>query len=65
MWTSKYRLYPYTGITVHWIDDNWEQCELGLALSPLEGPHTGENLCEAFVENVEQRFGILHKASLK
>ena len=61
VWTSLFRFFPYTGITVHWIDENWEQQELGLALSPIDGPHTGENLSEAFIENVDHRFRIFHK----
>ena len=61
VWTTQFRFFPYTGITVHWIDRNWEQQESGLALSPIDGPHTGENLSEAFIENVDHRFRIFHK----
>lgn len=48
------------GITIHWIE-NGQMKDVGLALVPLKGSHSGENMFEAFVKIVYEEFGLLHK----
>ncbi|CAG8790999.1 15313_t:CDS:2, partial [Cetraspora pellucida] len=50
----------FFGITVHWISENWELKNTLLDFINLSGPHSGENLCGAFVESCYE-FGILTK----
>jgi hypothetical protein len=57
-------MYSLLGVTVHWVSDKWKLCDLGLGLFPLSGPHSGENICEAFIDIVETRFELLHKVVL-
>jgi len=59
VWTSV-NMEPFLGITVHWIDEEWRLQGMLLDLVPLEGKHTGESLCTAFVD-VCSDFGILTK----
>ena len=63
-WTSRYRIYPYMGITAHFINNDWQLMDVGLSLCPLEGPHMGDNMSETFLDNVEKRFGIFDKVIL-
>jgi hypothetical protein len=58
-WTSSNNK-AFLGITGHSIDDDWALQSLVLDFIPLDGDHTGENLCEAFVGACE-RLGILDK----
>jgi hypothetical protein len=58
-WTSS-NVQAFMGITAHYIDDTWVPRSLILDFVPLEGEHTGENLCEALVATCE-RFNILPK----
>ena len=50
----------FLGVTVHWIDREWNLRNTLLDLAPLYGPHTGVNLCAAF-ESVCADFGVLEK----
>ena len=50
----------FLGITGHCIDDGWAMQSLVLDFVPLQGEHTGEKLCGAFVGACE-RPGILDK----
>ena len=59
VWTSP-NMYSFLGITAHWIDEGWNIRSILLNLQPLDGPHNGENLCNAFVSTCHQ-FGILDK----
>lgn len=61
--TSKYRMYPLLGITAHWTDEEWIQREIGLCLNPLDGPHSGENIRDAFVDEIDNRFSLLDKVN--
>jgi hypothetical protein len=47
-WTSSNNI-AFLGITGHYIDDGWVLQSLLLDFVPLDGEHTGENLCGAFV----------------
>jgi len=58
-WTSPNNK-AFLGITAHYIDNDWKIQSLLLDFVPLYGDHTGENLCEAFVDVCERR-GILGK----
>jgi hypothetical protein len=54
----------FLGITAHWIDDNWKLMETLADFRKLSGPHSGENLAEAFVDSCKE-LGILTKVSKK
>jgi hypothetical protein len=58
-WTSP-NMQAFLGITVHWIDADWQIRNMLLALVPLAGRHTGENLCGAFTA-VCRDFGVMTK----
>src|SRR3954453_18741650 len=47
-WTSPNN-EAFLGITGHYIDNEWALQSLVLDFVPLNGEHTGENLCGAFV----------------
>lgn len=57
-------MYPLLGVTAHWIDDEWNLRDVGLSLSALEGPHSGENISECFMAATDGRFAILDKVRL-
>jgi hypothetical protein len=58
-WTSKNQL-PFLGISVHWIDEEWNlKCSI-LDFCLLSGPHSGENLANQFFD-VLQEFNIATK----
>jgi hypothetical protein len=59
MWTAP-NMEPFLGITAHWINKEWRLQSVLLDLVSIEGPHRGEELCEAFVD-VCLEFGILTK----
>ncbi len=46
---------------MHWLSDDWELKDLGLALVPLEGPHSGENMSEVFLQVIDTEFEVLEK----
>jgi hypothetical protein len=48
---------------MHWITENWELQDSLLDFIDLSGPHSGENLCNAFVKSCSE-FGILEKVNL-
>ncbi|CAB5349096.1 unnamed protein product [Rhizophagus irregularis] len=58
-WTS-INGYGFLAITVHWITKDWKLCDSLLDFIKLSGPHSGENLRNAFVESCND-FGILEK----
>src|SRR5579871_2331910 len=51
-WTSPFQS-SFLAVTVHWINDNWEQQDVILGFEHLKGSHTGEALMLAFVRVVE------------
>ncbi|GBC14125.2 ribonuclease H-like protein [Rhizophagus irregularis DAOM 181602=DAOM 197198] len=57
--TSKNQI-PFLGISVHWINENWELKCTTLDFCILSGPHTGINLSSKFLESLED-FGIATK----
>jgi hypothetical protein len=59
-WTThKSSWIPFLGITVHWIDENWEMQHMLLDLVHLGShSHTGEYLGQKFMESVVTKFGI-------
>jgi len=60
-WTSPNAL-SFLGITGHWVDSNWNMMEILVDFCKLSGPHTGENLADAFIDSCKE-LGILTKAS--
>jgi hypothetical protein len=60
-WTSV-NGYGFLAITTHWITEDWELQDNLLDFIDLSGPHSGENLCNAFVESCHD-FGILTKVN--
>ena len=62
-WTSPNAI-SFLGITAHWIDDNWKLMETLADFHKLSGPHSGENLAEAFMDSCNE-LGILTKVSTR
>jgi len=60
-WTSRNQL-PFLGISVHWIDSEWQLKCTTLDFCVLSGPHTGENLAHRFLEVLDD-FGISTKVN--
>ena len=60
-WTTKNTLIPFMGITAHWISDDWVKKHLCVKLIHLQGTHTGENLSDAFTDELHNKKNILHK----
>lgn len=58
-WTSP-SAQAFLGITVHWIDAEWQLHSLLMDMPPLTGRHTGSNLCAAFTTACHD-FGVLPK----
>jgi hypothetical protein len=58
-WTSP-NMQAFLGITVHWIDAQWQLHHLLLDMPLLSGRHSGENLCATF-EATCRDFGVLPK----
>jgi hypothetical protein len=56
-WTSPHTR-GYLGVTAHYIDTTWVPQSLVLGFAHLTGTHTGQDLCDTFVDMCE-RFGIL------
>ena len=54
-WTSKYRYFPFMGVNLHWISSDWKVKTLGLCFIPLQGQHTGGNLCKHFTKDILQK----------
>ncbi len=49
---------------MHWITKDWELQDSLLDFIDLSGPHSGENLCNAFVKSCCE-FGILEKVNFQ
>jgi len=60
-WTSKNQI-PFLGITIHYVDINWELKHFLLDFSILLGPHSGENLALKFLE-ILKNFNIATKVN--
>jgi hypothetical protein len=54
--------YSFLAITIHWITKDWRLQDKLLDFIDLSGPHSGENLCNAFVKSCHE-FGILEKVN--
>lgn len=53
VWTARNAL-SFLGVTMHYIDNNWNKCDLLLELKPLRCDHTGENLSKILIEILEK-----------
>ena len=49
------------GVNIHLISSDWKLNHLDFSFPPLEGSHTGENLCEIFTDSFNLNLIILHK----
>jgi hypothetical protein len=58
-WTSP-NAKGFLGVTVHWIDAEWQLRDLLLDIPSLGEDHTGETLCTAF-ETTCRDFGVMSK----
>jgi hypothetical protein len=56
-------MIPFLGITGHWISADWELQETLIDFIKLSGPHSGDNLQEAFVASCKD-LGILTKVNM-
>ena len=59
VWTSP-NVYSFLAITAHWITEDWELKDTLIDFVDLSGPHSEENLCNAFVASCRE-LGILPK----
>jgi hypothetical protein len=59
IWTS-HNVVAFLAITMHYIDQDWNLKEKLLDFIDLKGPHSGENLCDAFTKSCIE-YGILNK----
>lgn len=57
IWTSSYNNTAYLGVTMHYINDNWEIKKCLLDFIPIEGSHTG-TLISTKLANILQDFNI-------
>jgi hypothetical protein len=48
-WVSP-NAHAFLGITVHWVDAEWQLRHMLLDIPAIDGPHDGGNLCRTFVE---------------
>lgn len=55
-WTSK-NFIPFMAIRAHWINADWTYQTVIADFSYIEGSHSGQNLCEIFVDCLK-RFNI-------
>lgn len=61
-WTSKNQI-SFLGITIHWIDKDWQLQNSTLDFCHIEGPHSGENLAFKLTE-VLKDYEILSKVNI-
>jgi len=52
VWTSPNTL-AFLGVTAHWIDDSWKLKDTLLDFCQIHGAHSGENICNTFLETLE------------
>ncbi len=60
-WTSS-NYIPFLGITAHWISDNWKLKNTIIDFVKLEGPHSGKNIKEVFLNSLNN-LGITTKVN--
>ena len=60
-WTSS-NYIPFLGITAYWITDGWELKNTLIDFVKLEGPHSGKNIKEVFL-NSPNNLGITTKVN--
>jgi hypothetical protein len=58
-WTSPNAI-SFLGITGHWIDLDWQLKSLTLDFVKLAGPHSGDNIADAFISCIRE-LGITTK----
>ena len=60
-WTSS-NYIPFLGITAHWVTSNWELKSTIIDFVKLEGPHSGKNIKEVFLNSLNN-LGITTKVN--
>ena len=60
-WTSS-NYIPFLGITAHWITNEWELKNTLVDFVKLEGPHSGQNIKEVFLNSLNN-LGITTKVN--
>lgn len=60
-WTSS-NYIPFLGITAHWVTSNWELKSTIIDFIKLEGPHSGKNIKEVFLNSLNN-LGITTKVN--
>ncbi|CAJ0766457.1 17422_t:CDS:2 [Entrophospora sp. SA101] len=63
-WTSANTI-PFLGITSHWINIDWQLQETLIDFVKLSGPHSGDNLREAFVASSVESVGRADRYMIK
>jgi ribosomal protein S27E len=58
-WTSP-NTHAFLGITVHWIDADWQLRSMLLNIAPISDSHTGKHLSTIFKDTC-QEFGVMDK----
>ena len=53
LWSSPNH-YSMLGVVCHFIDRSWRARTVLLALKPLHGPHSGENMADLLIEVIEK-----------
>jgi hypothetical protein len=61
-WTSP-NTYAFIGITVHFIDQDWDLQQVLIDLVELSGPHSGKNISSVFYKSCKE-LGILQKVRI-
>lgn len=60
-WTSS-NYIPFLGITAHWVTSSWELKSTIIDFVKLEGPHSGKNIKEVFLNSLNN-LGITTKVN--
>src|SRR3954465_7914245 len=61
MWTSTLSSEAYLGLTIHYIDENWNFQRFLLDIIPFKTRHTGINMASA-INNILCEFNLVSKA---
>ncbi len=56
IWSSR-RMHGYLGVTVHFVDNDWQMQSYLLSCKIIKGRHTGESICLEY-ENILEDYGI-------
>jgi len=60
MWTSTMSSESYLGLTIHYINQDWDLQRFLLDIVPFKTQHTGVNIANA-ISNVLEEFNLINK----